>query len=205
MNRTIAALLIAWLVVPVSAGQIREERFCAVGELAPSFEANSLDGAKFLSSSLRGKPVVLNFWATWCTKCLAEMPAFQTISRRYHSDGVAIIGIVVDEPQPSSVRRILKRAKATYPQYIGSDNLEEEYGAECGLPLTVLIDRKGIIREVHRGSINRQALQADIDALLRLDSVADERTHPHELAQSASTTPYNFTPRHPGSHSGGPY
>jgi len=185
MKKAILALLIGLVVLPAFAGEFQEDQFCAVGERAPSFKATSLSGAEFRSSSLHGKPVVLNFWATWCASCLAEMPALQRVSNRYRSAGLEVIGIVVDQPQTASVRSILMRARVDYPQYVGTDNVEEEYGADCGLPLTIFIDAKGIVREVHRGIVSKRTLERGVRALVSSHS---SRRGP-ELASNLPNAP----------------
>lgn len=138
----------------------------AVGEPAPEIRLVDLDGGPVALSDLRGKGVVLNFWATWCPPCRREMPLLESAWNEYQSRSVAIIGIDVGEP-PDAVRRFVDAMGVTYPIWTdapssGGDfddthELLTRFGG-VGLPTTVFIDADGIIRKIYVGELSRGML-----------------------------------------------
>ena len=127
------------------------------GAQAPEFELSTLDGESILLSDLRGKIVVLNFWASWCPPCRWEMPSFERIWREYRDMGVVFIGVAVSDEEEDA-RESVDKAGVTYP--IGLDitgKITTDYRV-TGLPTTYVIDRKG--REARRfGTANEAVLR----------------------------------------------
>jgi peroxiredoxin len=134
------------------------------GYLAPQFALNNIFGDEVSLASFRGKPVVLNFWATWCPPCRAEMPEFQAASVKYNGQAV-ILGI--DQGEPSSIVRDFGASLGiTYPLLLDSDNaVSRRYGVTA-LPQTYFIDSDGIVRETFTGIVNRAVLEDRIEKLL---------------------------------------
>lgn len=138
----------------------------AVGDPAPEIRLVNLDGGPVALSNLRGKGVVLNFWATWCPPCRREMPLLGSAWNEYQSRNVAIIGIDVGEP-PDAVRRFVDSMGVTYPIWTdapsGAGNFDDtnellsRFGG-VGLPTTVFIDADGIIRNIYVGELSRGML-----------------------------------------------
>jgi peroxiredoxin len=122
-----------------------------VGSFAPDFDLQSLDGRTVKFSDLRGKAVVVNFWATWCQPCKLEMPWFEELHQQYRSQGLEIIGIATDDYVSSkdSVRdEVAKFAKdlgVTYTILRGKESVVDAYGGAQFLPATFYIDRQGKI------------------------------------------------------------
>jgi cytochrome c biogenesis protein CcmG, thiol:disulfide interchange protein DsbE len=134
------------------------------GYLAPNFTLPTIEGATFSLSDYRGRPVVLNFWATWCPPCRAEMPHFQDASVKY--DGrVAVIGVDQGESL-SLVSDFAAGFRISYPLLLDVDSrINQQYGV-TSLPTTLFIDSHGIIRETFSGIINAAVLQDRIERLL---------------------------------------
>ena len=116
---------------------------------------NTPAGTELALSSLRGRPLLVNFWATWCPPCVEEMPLLDRFFRENSASGWNVLGLAID--QPSSVRQFLARTPVAFP--IGLAGLE---GAELGrslgnqtggLPFTVVIDAKGLIRQRKMGQV----------------------------------------------------
>lgn len=133
---------------------------------APEFELRDADGKNVRLSALKGRVVVVNFWATWCHGCQLEIPSFIEVQRKYVDRGLTIIGVSLDDDGWKSVRPWIKESRVNYPIVIGNGNLSQEYGVS-GLPETVLVDREGRVANTHAGVVDRIALEQQIQALLR--------------------------------------
>ena len=128
----------------------------AVGYPAPDFTLATLDGEEFTLSSLRGTPVVLNFWATWCPPCRAELPELKTASERYVGQ-VAVIGVNQAEAA-AAVERSAPELGLTFPIPLDhSGSVSRRYGVRS-LPTTFFIDRDGIIRQIQNGPLTEAVL-----------------------------------------------
>ena len=119
-------------------------------QLAPDFTLTDLDGRPLKLSSFRGKVVLLNFWATWCAPCQIEMPVFAEWQTRYAAQGLQVVGISMDD-DAAPARRLTHRLRLNYPLAMGDEHLGVSYGGVLGLPLTFLIDRRGIVRARFQG------------------------------------------------------
>ncbi len=120
-----------------------------------SLNLNTPAGTELALSSLRGRPLLVNFWATWCPPCVEEMPLLDRFFRENSASGWNVLGLAID--QPSSVRQFLTRTPVSFP--IGLAGLEgTELGRSLGnqtggLPFTVVIDAKGLIRQRKMGQV----------------------------------------------------
>jgi thiol-disulfide isomerase/thioredoxin len=132
---------------------------------APAFVRMDLNGKKIDLGSLRGKVVLLNFWATWCAPCQIEMPRFVQWQRQYAPQGLQVIGISMDD-DPALVRRADRRLRPNYPVAMGDEELGELFGGVLGLPLTFLIDRKGEVRGQFQGETDLKTIEDQLKQLL---------------------------------------
>ncbi len=117
-----------------------------VGEPAPALVVPELSGETFDLAKLRGKVVVVNFWATWCPPCRQEMPALNAFYGQYHSSGVEMIGISLDRPRDrSDVQKVMQAF--SYPAAILEDAQTNDFGDPAELPETFVVDRSGVVRD----------------------------------------------------------
>jgi peroxiredoxin len=117
----------------------------SVGNAAPALEVPELDGQAFDLSAQHGKVVIVNFWATWCPPCREEMPALDTFYRRYHAQGLEMIGLSTDRPHDrSDVTKVMQ--SYSYPAAVLDDAKVNDFGSPDVLPVTFVVDRSGVIR-----------------------------------------------------------
>ncbi|HWW13452.1 MAG TPA: cytochrome c biogenesis protein CcdA [Candidatus Dormibacteraeota bacterium] len=113
--------------------------------VAPDFSLESLDGPTMRLSDLRGKAVLLNFWATWCGPCKIEMPWFVDLQKKYGSQGLQIVGVAMDDASKDDIAKFAKDMGVNYPILIGKEAVGDQYGGVPALPETFLIGRDGKI------------------------------------------------------------
>jgi thiol-disulfide isomerase/thioredoxin len=113
--------------------------------LAPDFSLESLDGKSLRLSDLRGKAVLLNFWATWCGPCKIEMPWFVDLQKQYGSQGLQIVGVAMDDASKEDISKFAKDMGVNYPILIGKESVGDQYGGVPALPESFLISRDGKI------------------------------------------------------------
>jgi|SRR5271165_1447576 len=117
----------------------------AIAKPAPDFTLESLSGQNVRLSDLRGKAVLLNFWATWCAPCKIEMPWFVELQNEYGSQGLQIVGVAMDDSSKEDIAKFAKDMGVNYPVLIGKEAVGEEYGGVPALPETFFIGRDGKI------------------------------------------------------------
>jgi peroxiredoxin len=142
----------------------------ALGIQAPDFELVSLDGQKVKLSDFRGKAVVLNFWATWCAPCKTEMPWFVDLQKHYGSDGLAIVGVAMDDSDPQKIAQFASEMGVNYPVLLGTNKVSEEYGDVEYLPTTFYINRQGKIVKKVAGLIDKARIEDDAKKALDSDT-----------------------------------
>jgi cytochrome c biogenesis protein CcmG/thiol:disulfide interchange protein DsbE len=114
--------------------------------LAPEFTLNTLDGQEMTLSKLKGKVVLLDFWATWCAPCREAIPHLINLQKTYREKGVQVIGMNVDKGDLETVRRFVKSMDIPYPITVTPEEVSRRYGVTA-VPTTILIDKKGRIRQ----------------------------------------------------------
>ncbi|MFL9961576.1 TlpA disulfide reductase family protein [Paraburkholderia sediminicola] len=127
----------------------------------------NVDGKAQSLSLLKGHPIVVNLWASWCGPCVEEMPALSQLQREYAKKGIQFVGLGVDSDK--NVQAFLQKVKVAYPVYVtgfGGADLARAFGNNAGgLPFTVVIDAKGNVRSTKLGQIDPAALRQTLDAL----------------------------------------
>jgi cytochrome c biogenesis protein CcmG, thiol:disulfide interchange protein DsbE len=117
-----------------------------IGMTAPALVANELDGQIFDLAKLKGKVVLVNYWATWCAPCKKDMPKLSAFYGRYHSQNLEMIGISVDRPTDlPKVRKVA--ASLTYPTAMLKSVTVDGFGDPEGVPITWIIDADGKVRD----------------------------------------------------------
>ena len=117
----------------------------SIGNVAPDFELQTLDGKNLKLSDLRGKAVLLNFWATYCGPCKIEMPWFVELQKQYGPQGFQIVGVSMDDSSTSTedIAKFAKDMGINYPILLGKESVAQSYGGVSVLPTTFFLDRDG--------------------------------------------------------------
>jgi cytochrome c biogenesis protein CcmG/thiol:disulfide interchange protein DsbE len=141
----------------------------AIGQPAPPLVVPELDGHEFDLAKLRGKVVLVNFWATWCSPCRIEMPTLNAFYRRYHSRGLVLLGLSIDEaPDAARVRQVMRQF--SYPGALASAARANGFGEPIAVPVTYVIDAHGVVRGQLQAEgpsgVSRQALEQAVLPLL---------------------------------------
>ena len=137
-----------------------------VGKGAPAWELKDTDGKPIKSSDFAGKVVVLDFWATWCPPCKAEIPGFVELQKNYSDKGLVIVGVSLDEQGPAVVKPFMKQFGMNYPVVMGDDKIIEDFGGIQAIPTTFVIDRSGKITAKHVGFAPVETFEQEIAPLL---------------------------------------
>lgn len=136
-------------------------------DLAPTVSLNLLDGGKLDLQSLKGKVVLIDFWATWCVPCISEIPMFNDLTKQYKAQGFEMVAISLDEEGAEKVKPFLKQHPMSYTQTVGDQSLAELFKvSDSALPVAVLIDKQGRLRFTHKGITKREVFEAQIKQLL---------------------------------------
>jgi peroxiredoxin len=166
MFRMLAGLTMAGALLIGSVALPAEPRPAATSrKAAPSFSLNDSEGKAITLADFKGKVVLLDFWATWCHGCMTEIPWFMEFQNKYKSDGLAVIGVSVDDDGWKSVKPFLAERKFNYTIVVGNQELEKLYAVE-NPPVAVLIDRGGRIAEMHAGVVEKESFEKEIKGLL---------------------------------------
>jgi thiol-disulfide isomerase/thioredoxin len=133
---------------------------------APPLALKDLRGRTLRLSDYKGKVVLLNFWATWCAPCRAEMPDLVKWQREYRKLGLQVIGVTHPPQDLSEVRRFVRSLKVNYPIAVGGAETKALFDAGETLPVTVVIDRAGVVRGVIRGIVYPDEFEQVVRPLL---------------------------------------
>ena len=141
-----------------------------LGKKAPDFTLSSVTGEKFRLSSLRGKIVVLDFWAVWCGPCTDSMPFFQKLQDSYRTQGLEVVGLHVNDrmPEAEEVKAFLDELGVRYRNVVSTTAVDDSY-LVYAMPTTYIIDRNGVIHKRHIGFNPKTAperIENDVKALL---------------------------------------
>jgi cytochrome c biogenesis protein CcmG/thiol:disulfide interchange protein DsbE len=133
---------------------------------ATDFTLPSLDGKPVTLSSFKGKVVLLNFWATWCGPCKAEIPAFVELQEQYAGD-LVVLGLSVDDTADKA-KAFATQYKVNYPMVLGMghEEIQDAYGPIYGIPASFLISRDGKVCKRHLGIAPKAQFEREIKALL---------------------------------------
>ena len=125
-----------------------------VGEPAPDFSVEVIEGGTFTLSEAKGRPVIVNLWASWCPPCRAEIPDISAFAEA--NPDVTIIGVAVEDAEQTA-REFAAEIDASYPLALGTPAVEDAY-PNLGLPATYIIDENGVVTEIINGIVDEETL-----------------------------------------------
>jgi thiol-disulfide isomerase/thioredoxin len=129
------------------------------------WSAKDLQGNVISSTTLAGKIVIVDFWATWCPPCRREIPGLVELQKQYGDRGLVVVGFSLDE-SADAVRRFAQNTGVTYPLVMADENLVNLFGGVTSIPSTFVLDRKGHIVSNHLGYVDKQVFADEIKPLL---------------------------------------
>jgi thiol-disulfide isomerase/thioredoxin len=142
-------------------------RFIREPDAAPEFSVKGMDGNTVSLAAVRGKVVLLNFWATWCGPCRMEVPDLVELQKKY-PERLQVIGLVVDDEEQEAVRAFAKRYSINYPIAMATNEMRFRFGGVPALPTTFIIDAQGRVVQKHIGLRDPMLYETEIRALLGL-------------------------------------
>lgn len=146
MKTSLRSLLLRSLLLPA----LLSSALCAQADVAPDFTLKSNSGTNLRLSEHRGEVILLNFWASWCGPCRQEMPHLDALQKKYEPLGVNVIGVSVDK-EPEKANQLLREIPVTFPVLYDTESLVSAAYNVAAMPTTVLIDRDGNMRYLHKG------------------------------------------------------
>ena len=132
------------------------------GKAAPNFALVSLDGKKVSLSDYKGRPVLINFWATWCAPCKLEMPWFEEFQNKYGGQGLQILGIAEDDAGKDEIAKAVRKTGVSYPILLTDGKVAPAYGGVDYLPMSFYVDRSGVVVEETAGLASKDEVEANI-------------------------------------------
>ena len=136
-----------------------------LGSPAPDFTLQTVDGTPLRLSDLKGKPVFMNFWATWCVPCREEMPAMQALYEQYRDRGLVVLAVNMEEDE-ARVRRWVDQGGFTYTFVLDSEGQQLKRYNVNAAPTSYFIGRDGVIRDLKLGAISRAEMETKVEKLL---------------------------------------
>jgi peroxiredoxin len=161
LRRILIGLLITVIVAPIASQEMKQEP-----SPAPQFTLKDLNGKTVRLSGYKGKVVLLNFWATWCAPCRAEMPDLVKLQREYETRGLQVVGVTYPDYSRRAVQKIARQLKVNYPIVFSSRELAAKYNVGEVLPATIIIDQEGKIRGRILGIMQPEEFEQSVKPLL---------------------------------------
>jgi thiol-disulfide isomerase/thioredoxin len=150
------------------AGFAQDANGPARGSVAPDFDLKVLDskGQTLKLSSLKGKAVIVNFWATWCEPCKIEMPWLIQLQQKYGPQGLQIVGVAMDDTEEKTISEFAHKMGVNYPVVIGTEKVADSYGGVDGLPISFFLDRSGKVVDHILGLVSESQIESSIQKSL---------------------------------------
>jgi thiol-disulfide isomerase/thioredoxin len=165
-------------LIPATAGDVPQSQTSLVGKPAPDFVLQDLSGKTVGLSTFKGKPLLINFWATWCGPCKIETPWLIELQNEYASKGFEVVGISTEgedlQPgdteglarQKSAIARFVKEEHMPYPVLINGDSLASVYGGLDAMPTSIYVNAEGKVVAVQLGITSKEDMEANIKKTL---------------------------------------
>ena len=158
IRSSLPLLVLAWAAVPAFAGESVKT--------APAFVVKTVEGKSLKLADFKGRPVVIDFWATWCKPCRASMPHLETVHKRYEPQGLVVMGLSVDEEEPAAVKKYAQKMGISFRIAMANERVLDLYGPVRSIPTTFFINRQGeVVRRVV-GYIDEDTLDGYVKELL---------------------------------------
>ena len=154
---------LAFFPRPLSADSLIKE---VDRKRAPDFELPDADGKITRLSDYQSKVVLVDFWATWCVPCKAEIPWFNEFEQKYKDEGFAVLGISRDEDGWTKIKPFVERMRMRYRILLGDTKTAYKYGDVEGLPVAFLVDRERRVAAIHFGLVSKKKVEEEIRKLL---------------------------------------
>jgi cytochrome c biogenesis protein CcmG/thiol:disulfide interchange protein DsbE len=167
IRRRCAAAFVCGLALALAFGlpaRAQDQSHTLVGHRAPALALKDFQQRTMRLAQYRGKVVLLNFWASWCAPCEQEMPAFAQWQTEFHGR-LQVLGVNMDDDRGKATAAAGK-LKVNYPLLVGSAHIGDAYGGIYGLPVSFVIDQRGVVRAEYQGGNHVQAIHAEIARLL---------------------------------------
>lgn len=131
------------------------------------YTLEDMNGEELYLASLKGKIILLNFWATWCGPCKIEIPGFVELQEEYGDQGFQVLGLSVDDT-PEQIKPFAEQFAVNYPMLVGlgQEDFQEAYGPIWGLPISIWIDREGTLCKTHMGIASKEDFEDVLKAML---------------------------------------
>ena len=130
-----------------------------------------MDGKTVRSADFNGKVVILDFWATWCPPCRAEIPGFIELQKKYQAQGLVVVGVSVDQASLDTIKSFVQKMGVNYPVVLADAKVVTAYGGIEGLPTTFIIDRAGRIVKQCLGFTKKAEIETEIKPLLSISTM----------------------------------
>lgn len=138
----------------------------------PDLILNTIDGQKWSLYENRGRVVLLNFWATWCAPCRAEVPYLVRLSSKYKASGLEVVGITIDSENTVQINNFIEEFKVDYPILLTVPG--SVLSQQKAVPMSLLVDEKGVLAKKYVGAIKESVFEKDIQDLLSKKSVEEK-------------------------------
>jgi thiol-disulfide isomerase/thioredoxin len=175
-RRGILALAAAAAIAAFPSCASSDVESVPAGDLASlDYTLKDMHGKDVNLASFRGRPIILNFWATWCGPCKAEIPALIELVDRYKAEQLTVLGVSVDD-SPEDLRQFAADFKINYPVLVGlgQDTFQEKYDAVLMIPVTWFIKPDGTVLKKHQGPASKAWFEAQVKAMLGAAGPAPE-------------------------------
>lgn len=150
-------------LIPDKGGQAEDQITLLRGKPAPAFTLTTLEGKKVSLADYKGRPVLVNFWATWCGPCKVEMPWFEEFRKQYAAQGFEILGLTDDaDAGKETIAKVAGKAGVSYPILLTDGKVQNLYGPLEVLPMSFYVDRNGVIVEQTAGLGSKNQIEANI-------------------------------------------
>lgn len=169
---------------PEPGAQLSGSNASIKGTAAPDFQLRDLNGNNVRLADLRGKAVLLNFWATWCPPCKVEIPWFVDLQKQYGPQGLQIVGVAMDDGNPrDAIAKFAKDMGVNYTVLLGTDKVADAYGGVEALPTTFYIGRDGRIVSRVFGLVSHREVEGNIQAALKQGPAVAQSSAPAGAAR----------------------